>query len=115
MPLQTIRGAKVVPAEVEVTFCPDILTEEAVEVPIVAVGMPEGKVLRTFPSRVKVRFSVGANQFRQIKPEQFRVEADFSAIGDKPSEKCPIYLRQAPPNVSNARLEIGMIDYLIEQ
>jgi hypothetical protein len=77
--------------------------------------MPEGKVLRTFPSRVKVRFSVGANQFRQIKPEQFRVEADFSAIGDKPSEKCPIYLRQAPPNVSNARLEIGMIDYLIEQ
>ncbi len=115
VPLQTIRGAKVVPAEVEVTFCPDILTEEAVEVPIVAVGMPEGKVLRTFPSRVKVRFSVGANQFRQIKPEQFRVEADFSAIGDKPSEKCPIYLRQAPPNVSNARLEIGMIDYLIEQ
>ena len=113
--LQTIRGAKIVPAEVEVTFCPDILTEETVEVPIEAVGTPEGKVLRTFPSRVKVRFSVGANQFRQIKADQFRVEADFSALGDSPSEKCPIFLRKSPPNVSNARLEIGMVDYLIEQ
>ena len=52
--LQTIKGVKIVPNTVKLTLYPDILTEEAIEVPITAVNMPQGKVLRTFPSRVKV-------------------------------------------------------------
>ena len=32
--------------------------------------MPEGKTLRTFPSRVKVKFNVGAATFRDIDPLQ---------------------------------------------
>ena len=113
--LEKMSGVKCVPNTVTVKVYADISSEGSVEVPVEVVGVPEGKVLRTFPSRVKVRFSVGANQFRQIKADQFRVEADFSALGDSPSEKCPIFLRKSPPNVSNARLEIGMVDYLIEQ
>ena len=113
--LRTIRGAKIVPSKVQVTLCPDIMTEETVEVPIEAVGMPAGKVLRTFPSRVRVHFVVGANQYRQIRPEQFRVEADYNELAAHPSEKCNIYLRKAPGSGSNPRLDIQQVDYLIEQ
>ena len=85
-----------------------------VEVPITAVNMPEGKVLRTFPSRVKVLFTTGAGQFRSIRPELFKVEADYWEIQSRPSDKCALHLRSVPYGVRNARLEPTQVDYLIE-
>ena len=113
--LKTIRGAKIVPSQVQVTLCPDILTEESVEVPIVATNVPEGKVLRTFPSRVKVNFVVGASQFRKVKSNQFRVEVDYRELTGTMEDTCHIYLRQMPSIVRSAKLEFDKVDYLIEQ
>jgi len=113
--LQAMKGVKIVPSQVMITLCPDVLTEESVEVPIHAVNMPEGKTLRTFPPRVKVKFVTGASMFRQIKAEHFRVVADFNELSRKPSEKCKLYLRNIPAGVKNAQLEISQVDYLIEQ
>lgn len=113
--LAKITGAKTVPAKVRVELYPDILTEESLEVPIRAVNMPEGKVLRMFPSRVKVRFTVGASMFRSVKPAHFLVVADYDELSAHPSSQCRLQLRTVPHGVRNARLEIQQVDYLIEQ
>ena len=113
--LQTIKGVKIVPNTVKLTLYPDILTEEAIEVPITAVNMPQGKVLRTFPSRVKVLYSVGASRYRTVSANGFRVEVDYNEMQKNPSEKCTIVLKTFPSNISNARLETNQVDYLIEQ
>ena len=113
--LKTIRGVKVVPTQTQVTLYPDILTEETIDVPITAVGMPSGKVLRTFPPRVKVSFVAGASLIRNIKPEQFKVVVNYEEVAAHPSDKCNIYLRQVPHGVSMPRLEVSQVDYLIEQ
>jgi hypothetical protein len=115
VPLRPINGVKIVPSVVKIGFYVDILTEESVEVPIVAVNMPEGKVLRTFPSKVNVKFTVGASQFRNIKPEQFMVVVDYNDISAHPSDKCILRLKQHPRDVTMARLEMKQVDYLIEQ
>ena len=48
-----IKGVKIVPDQVKVTFVTDLLTEERIEgIPIQCLNMPEGKVLRTFPAKV---------------------------------------------------------------
>ena len=107
-------GMKCIPAKVKMSVFPDVLTEESVEVPITAVNMPEGKVLRTFPSRVKVLFTTGAGQFRSIRPELFKVEADYWEIQSRPSDKCALHLRSVPYGVRNARLDPTQVDYLIE-
>ncbi len=112
--LKKVLGAKFVPSEVKVTIYPDILTEANVEVPITAVNMPEGKTLRTFPSRVKVLFVTGVGNVRNISANQFRVEADYSDIEAHPSEKCSLSLVAIPQGVRNPRLEISEVDYLIE-
>jgi len=112
--LKKVLGAKFVPSEVKVTIYPDILTEANVEVPITAVNMPEGKTLRTFPSRVKVLFVTGVGNVRNISANQFRVEADYSDIEAHPSEKCSLSLVAMPQGVRNPRLEISEVDYLIE-
>ena len=113
--LNRIKGVKYVPENVKVSICPDILTEEKFEVPIVAVNMPAGKVLRTFPSRVTVTFTVGASMFRSIRPEGFKVVADYNEVMENPSEKCNIYLRSVPHGVRNARISFNQVDYLIEE
>ena len=112
--LKKVLGAKFVPSEVKVTIYPDILTEANVEVPITAVNMPEGKTLRTFPSRVKVLFVTGVGNVRNISANQFRVEADYSDIEAHPSEKCSLSLVAMPQGVRNPRLESSEVDYLIE-
>lgn len=113
--LETIKGVKIVPNTVRIGLYPDILTEENIEVPITAINMPEGKVLRTFPQRVTVNFIVGASMFRSISPEQFAVVVDYNEIIDHPSDKCSIHLRETPQGVRNARLKMAQVDYLIEE
>jgi hypothetical protein len=43
--IRKIRGVKIVPSTVRLSVYPDVLTEEAIEVPITAINMPPGMVL----------------------------------------------------------------------
>ena len=113
--LQKIKGVKYVPSEVKVTIYPDILTEGSMEIPVTAVNMPPGRVLRTFPARIRVSYVVGASNVRSVKPDQFKVETDYRDIEANPSEKCALRLVQLPRDVKNARLEVDHVDYLIEE
>lgn len=113
--LEKIKGVKIVPNTVRIGLYPDILTEENIDVPITAINMPEGRVLRTFPQRVKVNFIVGASMFRSISPDQFAIVVDYNELIQHPSDKCNIHLRQTPQGVRNARLQMTQVDYLIEE
>ncbi len=113
--IRKIRGVKIVPPTVRLSVYPDVLTEEAIEVPITAINMPPGMVLRTFPSKVTVRFTIGASLFRTIKPKLFKVVVDYEELAANPSDKCTLQLRSVPRSVSKASLEIDRVDYLLEQ
>ncbi len=110
-----IKGVKVVPDRVKVTFITDLLTEERIEgIPIRGLNMPEGKVLRTFPAKVAVKFVTGASVYRSLRPEDFTVYADYEEIKKHPTEKCRIFIKDVPRGISRARLEVNLVDYLIE-
>ena len=110
------KGVKTVPDLVKVGFFTDVLTDEDIEgVPIQGINMPPGKVLRTFPARVTVHFVTGVSVFKNLKPEDFTVVADYREMKTNPSEKCRIYLKKAPPGISRAHLSVDAVDYLIEE
>ena len=113
--IHKIRGVKIVPQMVRLSVYPDVLTEESIEVPVQAINMPANMVLRTFPSRVVVRFTVGASLFRTIKASQFKVVVDYNDLASNPSDKCTLQLRSVPRSVSKARLDMETVDYLLEQ
>ncbi len=113
--LRNMKGIKCVPSSVKISIYPDILTEESVEVPITALNMPEGKVLRTFPSRVKVSFTVGASLFRTVTPDKFRVVVDYNELQSSPSEKCTLKIASVPHGIRNAHTEVQQVDYLLEE
>ena len=113
--IKKVRGMKIVPSMVRLAVYPDVLTEETIDVPVTAINMPPDMVLRTFPSRVTVRFTIGASLFRTIKPSQFKVVVDYNDLSSNPSDKCTLQLRSVPRSVSKARLDIETVDYLLEQ
>lgn len=115
--LQKMNGVKIVPESINIKIYPDVLTEESVEVPIKAINMPEGTILRTFPQRIKIYFTAGASMVREIKshPEDFIITADYNDFGKEHTEKCQLTLHSKPRSVHTARLETSLVDYLIEQ
>jgi hypothetical protein len=113
--LAKLKGVKTVPDHIRVSFYTDVLTEERINnIPIVGINMPEGKVLRTFPAKTSVSFVAGVSVYRNLKPEDFTIIADYQELRKNPSEKCRIYLKKVPNGISRAKLETNMVDYLIE-
>lgn len=106
---------KVVPERIQIGFYTDVLTEESISVPVKCLNLPEGKVLRTFPPKVKVNFVTGVSHIKNLRASDFSVVADYLEIQQKPSEKCNIYLRHVPPGISRATLSVKQVDYLIEE
>lgn len=113
--LKAAKGVKITPSIVTLRLYPDILTEESMEVPITAVNKPDNLIIRTFPPKVKVNFTVGVSMFRSIRPSDFTVVVDYKEIAAHPSDKCNLYLKTTPHAVRSAKLDMTQVDYLIEQ
>jgi len=110
------KDVKVVPDRISIAFYTDVLTEETIEgVPIQCINLPEGKVLRTFPAKVKIHFVAGVSRIRTLRPEDFTIIADYQEIVEEHSDKCHLYLRNVPHGVSHATLDTKEVDYLIEE
>ena len=122
--LRKFTNAKCIPSRVKMKLYPDVLTEESVEVPIEAINLPANKVIRTFPSKIKVNFVVGAYRMRsmpknaetkELLPVGFRVVVNYKEIQKSNTEKCPVYVISSPNGVRNVRTAVSTVDYLIEQ
>lgn len=113
--LQKIRGAKCVPDRIKMAFYTDVLTEANMSVPVTGVNFPDGKVLRTFPSKVTVHFVTGISRLKKLRPSDFTVVADYEEIMRHPSDKCAVHLKGIPHDISRAKIEVSSVDYLIEE
>lgn len=114
--LRRMEGVKMIPDHVKVTFYTDVLTEESVDgIPVTGINLPPGKVLRTFPARVSVKFVTGVNVYRTLKPSDFTVVADYEELRTQPSEKCNLILQRVPQGINHPKLVTPQVDYLIEE
>lgn len=112
--LQPLAKAKVVPSEVRMTLYPDILTEATINVPITTRNVPNGAVLRVFPSQALVSYVVGASQYNTVNESQFEVVADYNTTSDGVAEKCTLKLTKSPRVARNAKVLQPKVNYLIE-
>ena len=114
-PDSVTKGVKIMPDHIKIRFLTDVLTEERIEgIPIQGINLPEGKVIRTFPSKVAVGCVTGINTYRNLTPKDFTVVVDYNEIKQNPTEKCRVQLKVVPHGISHAKLEINFVDYLIE-
>lgn len=115
VPLAPVKGAKFVPASVEMTFPVDIYTEKTVEVPLYGINFPADKVLRAFPSKVQITFQVGLKRFRSIKASDFVIHISYEELLKLGSDKYTVKLTSYPSGISQIRIVPEQVDFLIEQ
>lgn len=113
--LMPVKGAKFTPSYCDLTFLVDMYSEKTVEVPVQGVNFPKDKQLRTFPSKVKVKFQIGLSYFNSVTADDFVVVVDYNQLHKNESDKCPLVLMQSPTNIHQIQLNPQEIDYLIEQ
>lgn len=114
--LQKMVGVKTVPDVATVHFAADMLTEVSIDdVPVVGINMPEGKVLRTFPAKLKVSFVTGIKNYQSMSASDFLIVADYDELAADSAMQCNVYLRRQPSGIQRVRLETDRVDYLIEE
>ena len=113
--LQSVKGAKFVPSSSKMTVCVDVFSEKKVEVPVVGVGFPPGKVLRTFPSKVQVFFQVGLKQFSSVSANDFQIELRYDDLLNCESDQVSLSLDKIPGKVGHVRIVPPKVDFLIEE
>lgn len=112
--LQELKNVKIIPDKVQIKVCVDQLTEKTLEVPIIAINVPKGKVFRTFPVKVKAVFQTVLGYYNRIHPENFVFQVDYNEAIKQKSERCPVRIIHAPKNIKHLRIQPQELDYLIE-
>lgn len=115
VPLRTGPGVKFVPQQVEVSLYTDVYTEASIEVPLEGVNFPAGKVLRAFPSKVRIMFQVGKNRYKTLRADDFKLRVAYEELMQLGNQKYSVALNDVPEGVLHVRFIPEQVDFLIEQ
>lgn len=113
--LQKLYGVKLIPAFCDMVVYAGMYSEKIVEVPVLGLNFPPGKVLRTFPSKVKVAFRVGLKHFRKVTADDFFIGVDYKDLLNLSGDKIPLTVTATSPDVNYVRPIPAFVDYLIEE
>ena len=113
--IDKITGVKFVPSYTDVFILTDMYSEKTVEVPVIGVNFPAGKVLRTFPSKVDVTFQVGLRHFKEVDANDFFIGVTYEDVLKTKGDKLVLNVKSAPEVVGHIRISPASVDYLIEQ
>ena len=113
--LQKYKGVKFIPSYADISVYVDMFSEKTVEVPVVGMNFPAGKVLRTFPSKVRVTFQVGLKRFKEVTADNFLIGVTYEDLIKLNYDKIPLTVKVAPDYVGHIRISPSSVDYLIEQ
>lgn len=112
--LAHMSNVKTIPNKVNMEICVSQLTQKSLEVPIVPINVPEGKILRTFPAKVTVTFQTVLANYNRIKAEDFLIQVDYSEVQQSADSHCTPKLIGHPRSIKHVGLWPKEIDYLIE-
>ena len=112
--MQGKRGVRYVPSEVALTVAVSPYVVKSVQVPVQGYMFPYGQQLKTFPSKVDVRFRVSLNDFREVTEDDFKIRVRHSQLNDNALGKVTLNLEEMPDNVTDVVIEPAEVDYLIE-
>lgn len=115
VPLQKVRGAKFIPDYNDITLMVDIYSEKTLEVPVHGINFPPDKVLRTFPSKVKVTFQVGLTHFKRVTADDFFIAVSYEELLNNKGSKCTPHLKAMPKTINHPRISPTEVDYIIER
>lgn len=90
-------------------------TEGNLEVPISIINKPIDVTINYFPKAIMVFYNVSLNNYKAIKPIDFKVECDFSEIESNNKTYLTPKLVKVPDLVKNVRLKQHKVEFILIQ
>jgi len=90
-------------------------TEGTLEVPVTIVNKPLDVNINYFPKLVTVSYYVSLNDYKTIKPLDFKVECDFSEIENTNKAFFVPKVVKSPQLVKNVRLKQNKVEFILMQ
>ena len=101
--------------EVNISAKVEKFTEGTLEVPISIVNKPLDVSINYFPKVITVTFDVSLNNYKIIKPMDFKLECDFSEIENTNNAFFVPKLVKFPELVKNVRLKQNKVEFILIQ
>lgn len=99
---------------VKLAFSP--LTEGQVQVPIQLINVPDSLNLELFPAQTNVVFRCALRDFKEIRPEEFRVYADYRELINVSGNRFLSLAAEDPPSqVLNMQISPKRVEYLVSR
>ena len=99
----------------DVTIPAEMCTEKEVIVPISFENVPKGINIKTFPSDVKVRFSVSLSHYNSVTEETFKVIFNYDDLRLNDNQTTnTLQLDYTSGYIFNIRLNPSEVEYVIE-
>ncbi len=113
--LEKLRNVKAIPDIVNLTLYRITFVKKTTTVRVERINEPKGKRLTLYRPRVDVTYYVDQKIHDNIKPEMFRVVADYNDVADMEPENVELRLLGAPNYVKNVQLLTTESKYQIDE
>ena len=113
--IQKPQGVNISRPSVNVTIPVEMCTEKEVIVPITIENLPQNIKIRTFPSEIKIRFSVGLSHYNSVTESSFRAIFDYNDIILNPDKNtATLQLDYTSGYIFNIQLNPSEVEFIIE-
>ncbi len=110
---ENTKGLKFSSQTVTVTLSVEKFTEGILEVPVIVNNLPANLEINYFPKAIKISYYVSLENYKFIKPSDFKIECDFNdAKSTKESFLTP-RLTVKTNKVKTAKLKQDKVEYVI--
>lgn len=89
-------------------------TELQLTIPVEVLNVPEGFVLQTFPSRIKLTCKVGLSKYERMDGNVFRAVVDYDQIDDN-SKVLPVTVQNIPYYLLSYEYYPKTVEYLMSR
>ncbi|WP_323787815.1 CdaR family protein [Psychroserpens sp.] len=90
-------------------------TEGTLEIPVVINNLPTDIQINYFPKTIKVSYEVSLNDYKSIKPSDFKIECDYLEIEDANKSYFTPMFKKVPTNVKRVKMKQNKIEYIITE
>jgi YbbR domain-containing protein len=117
LPLKKLDNSKIKFSKNSVNVLAKVekFTEGTLEVPVTIVNKPLDISINYFPKAIAVSYYVSLNNYKNVKPLDFKVECDFSEIENTNNTFFIPKLVKSPDLVKNVRLKQNKVEFILMQ
>ncbi len=110
------EGVKSETETVKLTIPVEEFTEKKIQLPVLCLDIPEGFVLRMFPSSVEVICNIPLSQFRELTTEKLEIIIPFDEFEENQATgRLPVRLTKKPSWVTSPIVVPSELEFIIER